>query len=248
MLDEIFASYDRHDGTYWRHVALRDMLLQFFDKYRPLGNACRVLEIGPGAGETLKRFAEWFEVHGVDISLAPLRYAMRRVGKNLVQGLGQQLPYASGSFDMVMSTDVVEHVARPAGVFSEVYRVLRPGGLWMTIVPAYQLLWSERDVRLGHYKRYRIAELRGLFAGAGFEILRATYINLFYLPIFAATVFGARLLNHGHANLTFDFLEVPPLLNGFLRRLLDLETAWLKRWDSPIGSSTLCIGRRPLRS
>ena len=247
MDDQVFASYDRHDATYWRHVALREMLLDFFILYRQPRPAFRVLEVGPGAGETLKKFAGRHEVHGIDISYAPLRYARRRVGKNLVQGLGQQLPYTAQSFDLVMSTDVVEHVAEPAAVFAEVYRVLRPGGLWMTIVPAYQFLWSDRDVRLGHYKRYRIGELRVLFAAAGFEILKSTYINLFYLPIFAGTVLAARLLNQGYANLTFDFLEVPPALNAALKRLLDLETAWLKRWDFPLGSSTLCVGRRPMR-
>jgi hypothetical protein len=115
----------------------------------------------------------------------------------------------------------------------------------MTIVPAYQFLWSDRDVRLGHYKRYRVGELRVLYRATGFEMLRATYINLFYLPIFAGTVLVSRWLNGGHADLKFDFLEVPAWLNVLLERLLSVETAWLKRRDFWLGASTLCVGRRP---
>ncbi len=246
MDEGVFGIYDRLDGVYWRHVALREMLLEFFALYRQPRPSWRVLEIGPGVGETLKALGAQFEAHGLDVSEAALRYAQRRVKKNLVQGRGEQLPYADGVFDLVASTDVVEHVEHPERVFAEVYRVLRPGGLWLTIVPAYQSLWSERDVRLGHYKRYRVSELRPLFQATGFEVVRATYINLFYLPIFAATVGVGRWLNHGHANLTFDFLEVPEWVNTVLTKILGLETAWLKRHDFPWGASTLCVGRRPL--
>jgi ubiquinone/menaquinone biosynthesis C-methylase UbiE len=245
--DDIFSEYDRWDDTYWRHVALRELLAEFFARYRQPCTAEKVLEIGPGVGATLRRFSQICETHGVELNSAALRYARTRVSKNLVQGSGLELPYRSGTFDMAMSTDVVEHVAAPRSVFHEVYRVLRPGGLWMVIVPAYQCLWSDRDIRLRHHKRYRCSELRSLFEESGFEILKATYINLFYLPIFAGAVFGSRLLNRGHANLKFDFLEVSPRINEILRRLLEVETALLKRLNFPLGSAVLGIGRRPAR-
>jgi SAM-dependent methyltransferase len=245
MEDNLFAIYDRWDDTYWRQVALRNLLLEFFARYQNRGDGCRVLEIGCGVGATLRRFSQVCETHGVELSRAALRYARTRVSKNLVQGSGVNLPYQGGSFDMVMSTDVVEHIASPGCVFEEVYRVLRPGGLWMVIVPAYRWLWSDRDIRLQHQKRYRRRELRSLFAEHGFEVLKATYINLFYLPIFAAAVFTSRLANQGRAVLGFDFLIVPRSLNELLRRLLEAETALLKRLNFPTGSAVFCVGRRP---
>lgn len=241
----LFAAFHLYDDTYWRSAGLRDMLLAFFRLHRAPRFSWRVLEIGSGVGATLRKFSEQFETHGLDLSEIALKYARTRVSKNLVRGSGLLLPYRSESFDLVMSTDVLEHVDTPETVCTEVYRVLRPGGLWMTVVPAYQFLWSERDVRLGHCRRYRRPELRELHTNSGFEVVEATYINLFYLPLFAGAVVVGRLLNRGHANLKFDFLPVPQILNRFFKGLLDVETELLQRINFGVGSAVLCIGRRP---
>jgi SAM-dependent methyltransferase len=221
------------------------MLLHFFRQYGGLQGRPKVLEIGPGVGATLKFFSEVSEVHGLDPSRAALKYAKKRVLENLVCGFGQQLPYHDGAFDMVMSADVVEHIDNPEPLLLEAFRVLRPGGLLMVIVPAYQWLWSTRDVRLHHCRRYRLGELRRLFRGSGFVILKATYINAFYLPAFAAAVLVSRAVQRGRADLAFDFLEVPRALNALLTWILDMETRCLRRVNFPAGSSVFCAGQRP---
>jgi len=50
-------------------------------------------------------------------------------------GLGEQLPYAENSFDVVVADNVVEHFTDPAGVFAEISRVLKPGGLFLFKTP-----------------------------------------------------------------------------------------------------------------
>src|SRR4029453_17000737 len=50
-------------------------------------------------------------------------------------GNGESLPFEAGSFDLVFSDNVFEHVANPAAVFAEAFRVLRPGGLFLIKTP-----------------------------------------------------------------------------------------------------------------
>jgi SAM-dependent methyltransferase len=50
-------------------------------------------------------------------------------------GFGEKIPYDENTFDLVFSNNVLEHLENPADVFSEVARVLKPGGVFMTKTP-----------------------------------------------------------------------------------------------------------------
>lgn len=52
-------------------------------------------------------------------------------------GVGEALPFADDSFDAVLSYDVLEHVQDPGQTLAEVYRVLKPAGLFLAVFPPY---------------------------------------------------------------------------------------------------------------
>lgn len=75
-----------------------------------------------------------------------------------------ELPIADHSFDFVLCTEVLEHVADPRRVLAELYRVLRPGGAVLLSVPFVGELHEEPH---DHW-RFTSHGLDGLLAGAGF--------------------------------------------------------------------------------
>lgn len=75
------------------------------------------------------------------------------------------LPIEEGSFDAVVCTQVLEHVAEPLAVLSELFRVLRPGGRLYLTVP---LTWEEHEAPYDFF-RYTRFGLEHLLAGAGFR-------------------------------------------------------------------------------
>lgn len=83
------------------------------------------------------------------------------------------LPLEDASFDAVVCTEVLEHVAEPQRVLAELRRILRPGGRLLVTVPfAIELHEEPHD----HY-RYTSHGLRGLLERAGFvdvEVVPAT--------------------------------------------------------------------------
>jgi SAM-dependent methyltransferase len=95
----------------------------------------RVLDLGYGRGGLVELL--WREVRlaaGVDPDLASLR-EHRTHGMPVVQALGDRLPFAADSFDVVVSIWVLEHLADPMQTFIEVRRVLAPGGHFVFLTP-----------------------------------------------------------------------------------------------------------------
>ncbi len=119
------------------HVLDRLMRLRPVAKERPkaVGRACgRVLEIGFGTGLNLPYYG-----HGVTqlvalepVSMLPNRVARRLAGSPVpvqrVLGRAEELPFADGSFDSVVSTFTLCTVCDASRTLAEIARVLRPGG------------------------------------------------------------------------------------------------------------------------
>jgi len=93
----------------------------------------RVLEIGGGTGYQARRLSEMgFDVSAVDI--AGSRYVADLVFPVQIYD-GVELPFPDQSFDVVFSSNVLEHVRDPATMHREVRRVLRPDGYCVHVVP-----------------------------------------------------------------------------------------------------------------
>jgi SAM-dependent methyltransferase len=73
-------------------------------------------------------------VVGLDIEVARVREARQRA-EQVLAAAGEQLPFPAGSFDLVLSHEVLEHVQDDAAAVREMVRVLKPGGRLALFVP-----------------------------------------------------------------------------------------------------------------
>lgn len=96
----------------------------------------RLLEVGCGGGHVLARFTD-VQRTGIDLSPAMLARTRRRHAGavSLVQSIAEGLPIRSGSQDIVLCTEVLEHTRDPAQVITELMRVVRPDGRVVVSVP-----------------------------------------------------------------------------------------------------------------
>ncbi|MGH2512443.1 MAG: class I SAM-dependent methyltransferase, partial [Candidatus Limnocylindrales bacterium] len=91
----------------------------------------QVMDLGCGRGDSVDRFrrhdpdVDWI---GVDIADSQEALQRRRSDANFVTYDGRHLPFPDASFDVVYSSQVLEHVRDPLGQLREIGRVLRPGG------------------------------------------------------------------------------------------------------------------------
>jgi len=100
-----------------------------------------------------------------------------RPGKNVdIVGMAEDIPFESETFDSVICTQVLEHLAEPSKAISEIYRVLKKGGHCLLSAPQINELHEEPH----DYFRYTKFGLIEMFSKQGFEILKCNQIGGFF--------------------------------------------------------------------
>jgi ubiquinone/menaquinone biosynthesis C-methylase UbiE len=100
----------------------------------------RLLDLGCGSGEIARALAQrGWNVSACDISRGMIETARQRGGDGVTEWLvlepEQGLPFPAERFDVVVSSSVLEYVADLPSHFSEIARVLKPGGWYFATVP-----------------------------------------------------------------------------------------------------------------
>lgn len=82
-----------------------------------------------------------------------------------------------GSFDTIIMLNVLEHIAADSQSVANLYKLLKPGGRLIIIVPAHQAVFGTLDKLLSHYRRYSATGLSRLLESHHFKILRLRYLS-----------------------------------------------------------------------
>jgi SAM-dependent methyltransferase len=123
-----------------------------------------ILEIGPG----LRPTAPIEGSHFVDRSDHVL--GLLRARGASVSVAAERLPFPDGHLGAVVAFEVFEHVQDDDTLFTEVARVLRPGGLLLMSVPIRASMWIPLDDACGHVRRYEPEELMAKAEALGFQV------------------------------------------------------------------------------
>ena len=73
--------------------------------------------------------------------------------------------------------NVREHIAGDGEALRQIHDRLLPGAHLVIWVPAFQLLYSDFDRKMGHFRRYRLRGLKSLARASGFSVVSARYAN-----------------------------------------------------------------------
>jgi ubiquinone/menaquinone biosynthesis C-methylase UbiE len=173
-----------------------------------------VLDCGCGMGFYLMTMGKLrnLSLVGVDGDVGRLDWAEReRVPATLTSVDIHDMPFADGSFDKVLMTEVLEHLADDRAALREVFRILKPGGILALSVPHanYPFLWDPinktiealgmRPIRnagpiaglwSNHWRLYRPAELHNVMTGAGFQIEALEEQTHYAFPFIHFIVYG----------------------------------------------------------
>lgn len=119
----------------------KKLISYLFNKFKMNKNQ-KLLELGCGRGEFLNEFVKCgLEVHGVDISDYSEKF-FSELNFKKVDMENEKLPYQDNYFDFIYSKSFIEHFYYPEKIFKEAYRVLKPGGIIITLTPEWQYIYK----------------------------------------------------------------------------------------------------------
>ena len=240
--DLMFAQEERH----WWYVGMRRISAALLDRFGPRtehAGPLQILDAGCGSGGMTRFLARRGIVTGIDLAPEALAFARRRGLMHLARASVGQLPFRSASFDVVTSFDVLYHlnVGDDRAALAELHRVLRPGGVLLIRLPAYDWIRGAHDDAVHTRHRYTRDELTGKLDDAGFRLEHATYANSVLFPLAPVK----RYLEHCNGTREATDLWRPPApLNRLLADLLSLEAVPARGVGLPWGLSVFAVARR----
>jgi len=248
MKRDFEKTYHELEDHHWWFVARREIISTLLRLLYPQRDQAVVLEIGCSGGPLLGLLAsEGFRhVCGIDLSGPALDLCRRRGVSTVVCADGVNLPFNDNVVDVLVASDVLEHIQEDREALLEWRRVLKEKGIVLCFVPALKILWSRHDELNEHQRRYSRKGLVNLFRESGFEVLRSSYWNsALFLPVLGYRIV-AKLAPRSSSSRE-QLRATGPVANRILTRILRLENAILSRGvNFPVGISLMVIARRKL--
>jgi dolichol-phosphate mannosyltransferase len=162
---------------YWQRARFRVI--------RGMVDGCtRILDIGCGSSRIVQSLPQSV---GLDMQIRKLRW-LRAPGRQLVQASLMRLPFADDSFDAVICSEVIEHIARDQIQLIDMVRVLAPGGtlvlgtpdygrwLWRALEGLYKKIFPQ-GYATEHINPYTRRELRKEIERLGLTVLDVQYVG-----------------------------------------------------------------------
>jgi SAM-dependent methyltransferase len=181
-LFELNAQIEDH---HWWFCARRAILVDVIRRLLPSGTGSRVLDIGCGTGGNLAALAEHFDCTGIDPTEVAIEFARERFPRiEFIRGFAPgDIMDLMPTFDLILMTDVLEHVEYDITMFSEIVSAAKPGAHFVLTVPADQRLWSEHDVSHGHFRRYAPDRFEQIWEDLPVDKLFTSHFNWRLYPI-----------------------------------------------------------------
>lgn len=236
--------YHKLEEKNWWFISRRDMILQLMKKININKNA-KILEMGCSGGPLIQFLTQngFQNIIGIDISKSAIELCKNRGIKHVEVMDGAKTRFKDNEFDLVIASDILEHIKNDSAALSEWHRILKPNGKLIVFVPAFNFLWSNHDEINHHYRRYSKTQLKKGIEKANFRLDDISYWN--FSLFFPSSIL--RIFQHlqSDSNEKRDQLyELNHLVNKILIDLLKVENWFLKFFNFPLGVSVFAVCRK----
>lgn len=192
--EQLFLAEAYHKADFDSSAEGDDAALSYIKVLKPallqLNNKLSALEIGAGTGVFLELLkAEGFEeLIGIEPSIAAILAAPVHRKKWLKNEIFTENHFNPGSFDLICCFMTMEHIQDPLAAAQSVYRLLKPGGLFVTVTHDYRS-WINRllgkkspIIDIEHMQLFSSHSITRLFMQAGFNNIKVSkFQNKYYL-------------------------------------------------------------------
>ncbi|MEQ1608220.1 MAG: class I SAM-dependent methyltransferase [Hyphomonadaceae bacterium] len=243
MQPEEYAKLDAIEDSHWWFHGLRANLTTALQRAAPQAIGC-LLDAGCGTGATLRHVRSvlpLFQCVGMDVDEGACNVARAKSGWPICAASVNQLPFRDASLDAIVSADVLCHSGVDVdAALADFHRTLRPGGVLILSLPAYQWMMSFHDRAVSTVRRFDRKQLQAWMQTAGYRNVRITYWNTLLFPVM---MLHRKLSNQAASS---DVRPVAAPIDAIFRFIMWMENRLL-RWGImlPFGGSVLVTAERP---
>ena len=156
LYEEIFTK-DKNERVEYGNI---ENSFRYFKKFK-IKKDSQILDVGTNIGTlpNLMSKADWKNVFGIDVTKNAIGFGKKKypkISKNLIAYNGEKIPFKNNSFDVVTSFDVIEHIPKPSKILDEIYRVLKPNGIFIFQTPnkIINSCWETLQFNSLNWKKY----------------------------------------------------------------------------------------------
>ena len=168
----------------------------------------------------------------------------------VLRGDGTTLPFADDTFDIVITSEVLEHIQNDVGAIAEMVRVLKPGGRFAGTVPTWfpeKINWMLSDEYHapksvgGHVRIYTETELKAKLRSSGLTVTGSHHAHALHSPYWwLKCAVGPHRQNNSAVNAYKKFLEWDIIKAPKITRIAD------RLLNPVLGKSLAVYGTKPL--
>lgn len=232
------------EEQHWWFASRRAIVERFITRLNLPADAA-LLEPGCGTGGNFAMLARHGRVFAMDADADALRFATA-LGKAHVErgSLPDRIPFTGQDFDLILMSDVLEHLDDDVAALRALQHRLKPHGWILITVPAMQWLWSGHDQAHHHRRRYSATTLHRVAQAGGLDVVYLGHFNFILFPVVAGVRLAQRLMNRENAGEASNYTTMPsPPINTILRRVFSSERHLLQLMTMPFGVSLLMLAR-----
>ncbi len=234
-----------YSGLYREHWWWRARETILLDEFRRIGlrtgGGLEILDVGCGDALFFPTLTQFGHPRGIEIDERLLDPDGPFRNQISIQPLGDPCyEDPSWRFDLITALDVVEHIEDDRNAIASIVRMLRPGGLLLVTVPAFEFLWDELDELNCHHRRYTVGGLKEILNVPELELVRIRYA---FRSLFLPKLLIRWVNEAGFCRVAPE--SIPPTsINRIARQYSILEDRLLNTIPLPFGTSVFALARR----
>jgi len=237
---DVYKFYDANHENHWWFEGKKNIMLSILKKNINKNNL-KILDFGCGVGVNTKMLSDFGHVTCYDESPEAIKYLKKKFNNDEKISIVNNFENCNELFDLIIASDVLEHIENDERELKKIHKLLKPNGLFLATVPAYQFLFSKKDIEVQHKRRYNILNFNNLISPF-FHKIKLSYYNFFlFLPIVLA-IFYYKIFK---INFTNNVNAKPnKLFNYLLYKIFIFEKLFLNKITFPFGVSLIFMGRK----
>lgn len=239
MEKAFYKTYFEVEKHHWWFRVRRNIIFWLIQKY-DISKTAKIFDFGCGSGYLAGELQKMgYNASGSDTSREAIEFGRQQGIKNIEAVQPDEMPQ-DGGFDVILALDVIEHIKDDVWAIKGLEKALKPGGVLIITVPAYQWMWGVQDEVAHHFRRYTMSGLADVVKrSGGLRIVQKTYFNTFLFPPIAIVRGLSKCFNLKERESDFDISS--RFLNGLFYFIFNLEIYFLELFSFPFGVSILFI-------